>query len=163
MNYFELFGFPVAPAIDRSLLPAKYFELQKSNHPDYFTQAVEAEKEQSLEVSANINKAFAIFQNEQRTIEYFLQTVGLINENEKYSLAPEFLMEMMEFNESLTDLEEGIVARKLADYEEVLYAEILPVISHYDAKETGESDLLKLKDYYYKKKYLNRILERLSD
>ena len=163
MNYFELFQLPAAPSVDRSILAAKYFELQKENHPDFFTQGTETEQEHSLTLSADINKAFTIFQHEQRTIEYFLQTVGLLTENEKYNLPADFLMEMMEINESLSEETEAVAAQKVTDYERSLYDEIKPVIRDYEPMTTSGEDLQKLKAYYYKKKYLNRILDRLVD
>ena len=163
MNYFELFGLPQAPSVDRLFLAKKYFELQKENHPDFFTQATETEKENALEQSAAINKAFNIFQDKEKTIEYFLQTVGLIAADEKYSLSPGFLMEMLEINEALTEAAEEIVVKRVGDYEQDLFNDIRPVIENYDAAKTSEDDLLLLKEYYYKKKYLKRILDRLGD
>lgn len=163
MNYFELFGLPVAPSVDRSLLAKKYFDLQKTNHPDFFTQATETEKEHALEQSAAINKAFNIFQNKEKTIEYFLQLKGVIETDEKYQLPPAFLMEMMEINESLTEEDEDAVRQRVAQFEEGLEKEIIPVIESYNAAETQMGSLLQLKEYYYKKKYLQRILDRLGD
>ena len=163
MNYFELFGLPQAPSVDRSLLARKYFELQKEHHPDFFTQAMDIEKEDALEQSAHINKAFNIFQNKEQTIEYFLQTVGLIEADEKYNLPPDFLMEMMEINEALTEESEDIVTKRVESYESELWEDIKLVIENYQADATNESSLLKLKEYYYKKKYLKRILDRLGD
>lgn len=163
MNYFELFGLPQAPLVDRSLLAKKYFELQKANHPDFFTQGTEAEKEQAEEQSASINKAFNIFQNEERTIEYFLQTLNLIEPDEKYKLPPDFLMEMMELNEALTEEGEESVLKNVDEHENDLYNEIRQVLIQYDPAKTTQKDLLKLKEYYYKKKYLKRILDRLGD
>ena len=163
MNYFELFGLPQAPSVDRSLLARKYFELQKEHHPDFFTQAMDTEKEDALEQSAHINKAFNIFQNKEQTIEYFLQTVGLIEADEKYNLPPDFLMEMMEINEALTEESEDIVTKRVESYESELWEDIKLVIENYQADATNESSLLKLKEYYYKKKYLKRILDRLGD
>ena len=161
MNYFELFDLPPAPAVDSSLLSAKYFELQRKNHPDFFTQGTETEKEDSLTQSADINKAFGIFQSKERTIEYFLQLKGVVITDEKYNLPPDFLMEMMEINEALTD-DPSSVFQRVAGMEKSLDQEIMPVIENYNA-QTKEEDLLKLKAYYYKKKYLNRILDRLGD
>lgn len=163
MNYFELFGLPQAPAVDKSLLAKKYFELQKAFHPDFFTQASETEKEQALEQSAAINKAFNIFQSQEKTIEYFLQTTGLIETDEKYSLPPAFLMEMMEINEALTEGSEADVIQQVEAYEAELGEEIRPIIENYQPAVTAEGSLLKLKEYYYKKKYLKRILDRLDD
>lgn len=163
MNYFELFGLPQAPSVERALLAKKYFELQKASHPDFFTQGTETEKDEAEEQSASINKAFNIFQNEERTIEYFLQIQNLIEPDEKYKLPPDFLMEMMELNEALTEEGEESVLKNVDQQEKDLYNEISPIIEKFDPAKTTHEDLLKLKEYYYKKKYLKRILDRLGD
>ena len=163
MNYFELFGLPAAPSVDKTLLAKKYFELQKESHPDFFTQGTEAEQEDAVERSASINKAFNIFQNEEKTIEYFLQTVDMFETGEKYSLPPDFLMEMMEINEALTEGDMDAVVKQVKEYETALLEEVKPVIAGYDPAHTSQEHLLKLKEYYYKKKYLKRILDRLDD
>ncbi len=163
MNYFELFGLPMAPTVDKSLLAKKYFELQKKFHPDFFTNESEEEKEKVLQQSADINKAFKIFQSTGKTIEYFLQQKGIIAADEKYNLPPDFLMEMMELNEDLSEEDPELTNQKVAGYEAVLYEEIKPVLLNYDAAIITDADLQKLKAYHYKKKYLNRILERLAD
>jgi molecular chaperone HscB len=162
MNYFELFGFPVAPKVDKTALAQKYFDLQKKNHPDFFTQGSDEEKEDALHQSADINKAFTTFQNEEKTIEYFLQHKGYIETNEKYQLPADFLMEMMEINETLLEKDGVTMAAELAELEKALYNEIKPLVEQPTFNATDEA-VAKLKAYYYKKKYLNRILERLGD
>ena len=162
MNYFELFGFPVSPRVDKTLLSQKYFALQKINHPDFFTQATEAEKEDALQQSAAINKAFTIFQNDEKTIEYFLQEKGVIQTDEKYQLPPDFLMEMMELNETLNEKDGVTLAEEMADIERPLLEEIKPILEK-SSTDMDNSELEKLKAYYYKKKYLKRILDRLGD
>ena len=163
MNYFELFDIPQSPVVNRQELAKKYFELQKQNHPDYHTKADESDQNNSLEISAAINKAFNIFQNEDKTIEYFLQTVGLMEIDEKYSLPSDFLMEMMEINESVHDLPEDAIKQQVAEYGNKLKEAIRPVIENFQPASTGQQELLQLKEYYFKKKYLKRILDRLSD
>ena len=162
MDYFQLFGLPVAPAVDRSLLAKKYFELQRQNHPDFFTQHSEHEQEEALALTADINKAFAIFKNEQKTIEYFLQHEGIIQENEKYNLPADFLMEMMDINEAVSAEDEAAVSKEVADYTSKLYEGIKPILENYPTGEIKPETLQELKAYYYKKKYLNRILDRLG-
>ena len=162
MNYFELFGFPVMPKVDKALLAKKYFELQKMNHPDFFTQATEDEQETALQQSAAINKAFNIFQNEEKTIEYFLKEKGIIETDEKYQLPSGFLMEMMELNETLMEKDGVEVAGELAAIEKAVYEEVKPLLDQ-PSTEYNAGDMEKLKAYYYKKKYLKRILERLGD
>jgi molecular chaperone HscB len=161
MNYFELFDLPEAPLVNKSDLPRRYFELQKKFHPDYFTDATEAEKEEVLEMSSAVNKAFVIFKNEQKTIEYFLQLRGMA-EDEKYKLSPDFLMEMMEINEMLDEGNRHLVKEKIDEMSSKMESEIRSVLQSFSS-ETAASDLEIIKDYYYKKKYLNRILDRLVD
>lgn len=162
MNYYELFGFPVSPRINKTLLAQKYFELQKNHHPDFFTRDTEVEKETALEKSAAINKAFVIFQNEEKTIEYFLQLKAVMLPDEKYQLPAGFLMQMMELNETLAEKDGVTVAAELAEIEKAIYDEIEPLLQQPPA-ELDAASMEKLKAYYYKKKYLTRILDRLGD
>jgi len=162
MNYFELFDLPVAPRIDKTLLAEKYFGLQKQSHPDFFTQASEAEQEGSLQQSAGINKAFGIFQSADKTIEYFLQINGAIVPDEKYTLPPDFLMEMMELNETLNEKDGVTIAEEMANIEKPLLEEVEPILSR-PAGNYSPAEMEQLKAYYYKKKYLRRILDRLGD
>lgn len=162
MNYFELFGLPLAPSIDKSVIAKKYFELQKKYHPDFYSHADDNEKEEVLQQSASVNKAFKTFQDPDRTLQYFLQTTGLIEPDEKFDLPPEFLMEMMDINEALTE-NEAAAAKQVQAYEEKLWEEVKHIILNYHMADTDGADLQKLKAYYYKKKYLRRILDRLGD
>lgn len=162
MNYFELFGFEVAPVIDKKLLSEKYFVLQRQNHPDFFTQSNEADQEEALQQSANINKAFTTFQNEDKTIEYFLQVKGIVETDEKYQLPPDFLMEMMEINETLDEKDGVTVTAELAEIEKEMYAAIAAIIKD-PSLHNDPASLEKLKLHYYKKKYIQRILARLGD
>lgn len=159
MNYFELFDLPVSFTINKALLPKKYFELQKKYHPDFFSSATDEEKEDALEKSSAINKAFKIFQNLDATIKYVLQLKGMLEDEEKYKLPPDFLMEVMELNETLDENSPG----QIAAFEKDIYAPVKNIIENYDDSKTTREDLLKVKEYYFKKKYLQRILERIGD
>jgi molecular chaperone HscB len=158
MNYFELFGIPVQFMIDKAHLARRYFELQKKYHPDFFAQATEYEQAEALENSSMVNKALKIFRNPDETIKYVLQLKGLLEEEEKYQLPPAFLMEMMELNEGLGENS----AAEIEALEKSLYAEVSMIIEKYDDSTTGTPELLKVKEYYYKKKYLQRILDRIN-
>ena len=162
MNYFDLFGFTEAPSIDKKLLAEKYFGLQKQSHPDFFTKANEADQEEALQQSADINKAFTTFQNEDKTIEYFLQVKGVVETDEKFQLPNDFLMEMMDINETLDEKDGVTVTAELAAIEKEIYAAIAPLLKDSSMHNDPES-LQKLKLYYYKKKYIQRILARLGD
>ena len=158
MNYFELFELPISFKIDRSKLAQKYFELQKKYHPDFFAKGTEHEQEQALEISSQLNKALKIFKHPDQTIKYVLQLKELLEEEEKYQLPPSFLMEMMELNEELSENS----AQQIQELENQLYNGVQTIIENYDDATASTADLLKLKEYYFKKKYLQRILDRLA-
>ena len=159
MNYFELFDIPVSIQLDSKWLTTQYVALQKKFHPDFFGQASIEEQSEVMEKSAAINKAFKIFQKEEETIKYILQLKGLLQEEEKYQLPPDFLMEVMELNESLSDNS----ANEVAVFEKEIYEKGRPIIEGYNDETVTKEDLLTLKDYYFRKKYLQRILERMAD
>lgn len=158
MNYFELFDLPLAFRVDQALLAKRYFDIQKKTHPDFFIQATEAEQAEALEQSALANKAFKTFKNADETIKYVLELKGMLEADEKYQLPPDFLMEMMELNEELGDDS----AEKITQLEKELYAGVQEAIENYDDANPVTADLERIKAYYFKKKYLQRILDRID-
>ena len=169
MNYFELFGLPVQLKVDKANLPKKYFELSKQFHPDFYANATPSEQQHALEITANLNKAYKIFQNPDETIKYVLQLKNLIEEEEKYQLPPDFLMEVLEINEELMDLKmdenpdlKKSIKSKIDDLQISIYEPVREIIEHFKDGRTTEEELLQVKGYYYKKKYLNRISKELT-
>lgn len=169
MDYFSLFDLPVQLKVDKTLLPQRYIELSRKYHPDYFAGAGAAEQAEALEKSALLNKALKTFQKEDETIRYVLQLKGLMEEEEKYQLPSDFLMEVMEINEGLMDLEGGDheagiegVKEKIAAFQTEIYAPVQTIIENYREGITTEEELLQVKEYYYKKKYLERIRQQLN-
>jgi molecular chaperone HscB len=163
MNYFELFDLPVSLQVDKQALSKKYFELQKQYHPDFFTQQDEADQKEALEKSSMVNKALKVLQNQDLTIQYVLQLKGLLTENEKYNLPPAFLMEMMELNEKMDDTDTNTFKQEVDSLETDLKNEVKDIIENYKDENISNEMLLKIKEYYFKKKYLHRILDRLDD
>ncbi len=165
MNYYELFDVPVSITIDVAAVQKKYFELQKKYHPDFFSTAGDAEQNEMLELSSVVNKAYITFKNEDETIKYFLQLKGLLGDDEKYDLSPAFLGEMMEINEALMEIDDSSLEEaetKVNQAQKILYDEVQNIIEYYNEDTTTNEQLLQVKDYYFKKKYLKRILERLE-
>ncbi len=165
MNYFELFEIPVSLQVDKKYLQDKYFELQKKHHPDFFSNESEEEQAHVLEISSMINKALKTFKNDDETIKYVLQLKQLLEEEEKYQLPPEFLAEMMELNEDLMEVDDSSLEEtetKISQLEKHLYDKVQNIVEYYNEDNTTNEQLLLVKDYYFKKKYLKRILERLD-
>ncbi len=170
MNYFELFEIPPALKVDSRGLSARFFQLSRKYHPDYHAQASEADQAEALERSAQLNKAYKTFQNPDATIKYMLELKGLLEAEEKYALDPSFLMEVMELNEALMELQfepdpEALhrAAQLNNELQAKIYQDVEPVIDHYQEGVTSEKELLQVKEYYYRKKYLDRIAEKIRE
>jgi len=166
MNYFEFFEIPVQLKVDKAALPRKYFELSRKYHPDFFTNESEELKAESLEKSAILNRALKTFQNADETIKYVLQLKGLLEEEEKYELPPDFLMEVMEINEELMDADNPDLTKRIkSDIDNLqirIYEPVKEIVENYSEGVTTEKELLQVKEYYYKKKYLDRIHRQLA-
>lgn len=168
MNYFELFELPVNLKPEKVHVKKKFYELSRQYHPDFFTNEDEEAQAEALEKSSLVNKAFKTFQNEDETIKYVLQIKGLLEEEEKFQLPNDFLMEMMDLNESVMDAEiEGnagqmaAVEGQIEQFKNEIYEPVQQIVEDYKEGVTTEKELLQVKTYYYKKKYLNRILAGL--
>jgi molecular chaperone HscB len=167
MNYFELFELPIQLKVDRNSLPSKFFELSRKYHPDFFVNSPEEEKSDALERSAMLNKAFKVLQNQDETIKYVLQLKGLLQEEEKYELPSDFLMEVMDINEELMDVSQNEsskeeLTKKINELNNEIYEPVKNFIENYKEAVSSEEKLLQVKEYYYKKKYLDRIRRQLA-
>lgn len=169
MNFFELFEIPVQLQVDMAGLRKRFFELSKKHHPDYFINESDELQNDALEKSALLNKAFKTFQKKELTIKYVLQLKELLEEEEKYQLPPVFLMEMMELNEELMDqqIEETDTAaesmkKRIDQLQNEIYEPVKEIIENYNELLHSEKELLQVKEYYFKKKYLDRIAQQLN-
>ena len=166
MNYFELFEIPVQLKVEKASLPRKYFELSRKYHPDFFVNGSEEEKATALDKSAMLNKAFKTFQHPDETIKYVLQLKELLEEEEKYQLPAVFLMEVMEINEELMEQGQNKILLpnlelRITQLQKEIYEPVKEIVEHYKEGVTTEKELLQVKEYYYRKKYLDRILAGL--
>jgi molecular chaperone HscB len=167
MNYFELFEMPVELRPDKNALRKKFLELSGKYHPDRFAGGSGEEQEESLEKTSLINKAYKTLSDPDALIRYVLKEKGLRVTDEKYNLPAGFLMEMMELNDELGESgddenKKAELLIKLRTAEQEIYQPVYPVIENFRDGVTGEAELLQLKDYYFKKKYLLRIAQQLG-
>ncbi len=169
MDYFELFNIPLSLFVDASSIKKRFYELSRKYHPDFFSNTSEEEQSEALEMSAMLNKALKVFSNPEETIKYVLQLKGLLEEEEKYQLPPDFLMDVMELNEQLMDAKmEGDEAKKTALKEQIanlqteIYEPVKSIVEHYQEGITSEKELLQVKKYYFQKKYLARMLTTIG-
>jgi molecular chaperone HscB len=158
MNYFELFDLPVSFSIDQVLLKKKFYQLSKNYHPDFYEKNDTISEEENLQMSSKVNEGYVLLQNKYAIIGYVLKLKGFVQEEEKYNLAPSFLMEVMELNEDLNDTS-IIQINKLS---EEIALPISTLLSMENLDDLSVEDWGKIKEYYYQKKYLNRLQQRVN-
>lgn len=170
MNYFEFYNIPVSFLPDQKLVKSRFYELSKQHHPDFYVNESDAKQKEILELSTLNNKAFQVLSHKNKTLAYVLELEGELLEGEKYDLPADFLMEMMEVNEALMEMEFDFDADKLIEIkhqvqqiEADLDKENEENIEKYESvNQLDKKELLKkIKDIYYRKKYLLRIRESL--
>lgn len=171
MNYFEFYDIPEAFNIDEGLVKRKFYEFSKTYHPDFFINHPEEKQQEILELSTLNNKAYQVLSHPAKRLEYILQVHGHGLEGEKYQLPQDFLMEMMEVNEALMELElepdQSVLEnaeRQVSAIEADLNAELQGYTKAFDEQNSDEKEslLLKIKDIYYRQKYLLRIRESFN-
>ncbi len=163
-NYFDLFGIPVQLRVDLNQLRPTFFVLSRKFHPDFFVSRSPEEQQEALDKTALLNKAWKTFQQPDELIRYVLEIHGYWQAGEKYELSPDFLMEVMEINEAMMEPATADT-KSLSDHTHALLKEmsgpVSGILQENPFYPTPEK-LAALKEYYYRKKYLDRIGQGLS-
>lgn len=171
MNYFSFYHLTISFKVDEKLLKQRYLENSKKYHPDFFALESEEKQMEVLHLSTLNNQAFKVLSAPDSRCKYILESFNLLEEGEKYSLPPDFLMEMMEINEKLMELEMNgdadsveVLEKELGAIRKILEEEMEQLYLEFET--AGEEDrigiLKKIKDLYFRKKYLVRIQESLK-
>jgi len=167
MEYFELFDMPISLVVDTKAVTKKYYELSKKFHPDNFSLSDNDKQEKALAMSSKINNAKKVLSNSHKRLEYILKQKEIIVDGEKHQLPPMFLGEMMEINETLMELEfdpnpkaKEKIKTEVSQQTAKLFEDVKPYFEAEIVEINAENSKV-LKDYYYKKKYLARIEEKL--
>ncbi len=170
MNYFEFYGFEEKFFIDEEALKKKFYEFSKKYHPDFHAMKSEEEQNELLELSSINNQAYKALQIFNTRLEQILINKGILIVDEKYALAPDFLMEMMEINEAIMDLSldpDTSSSEKLKEQVVSMNSEINEELkatakAFDESVDNREAILMKIKDLYYRRKYLMRIQDSLN-
>ena len=139
-NHFELFKLPVQFSIDRQGLDKAYKEIQNLVHPDRFVTATEAEKRTAIQWAAMANDAYHILRNPLKRAAYLCELNGYnLNGETHVTMDPEFLMQQIEWRESLENArEDKDLARleKLDEEQRNLRKEQMDIVEkHLDDKQ----------------------------
>ncbi len=169
-NYFELYEIPVTFHPDQAVVKSKFYELSRKYHPDRFAQAGGTALAEAQILAALNNDAYKTLKSSDATMAYILKQYELLQDEEKYALPSAFLMEMMDINEAISDYEtnpENADAHSMAENSlneqlEMWENGALLLTTRFDNGDHSHDLLLKIKDQYFRKKYLLRIRERIN-
>ena len=165
-SYFELYDLPLTFKVDEVLLKKKFYALSREYHPDFHANESQEKQEEILELSTLNNKAYNVLSDPLKRIEYILELHDMLAEEDKYTLPQDFLMDMMDVNEALMDMEIDpdpsrlmTLSAEIDQLEASLFDELKLLTNEFDAKTNPDpnSILLKIKDIWYREKYLQRI------
>lgn len=165
-NFFEHFGIPVSFLPDQSELRKKYLAFSRQHHPDFSAGDDQAYESALLQTSLN-NQAYKTLSEPLELIKYTLEVLGEpVSQDDK--LPPDFLMDMMEWNEKI--MEAGMeddsaalqgITKEFEALESQFDQEMKSVLQSYE--NTGNQALLsEIKKSYLQRKYLLRLRESIN-
>ncbi|TWC71419.1 Fe-S protein assembly co-chaperone HscB [Herbaspirillum sp. SJZ099] len=107
-NHFDLFQLPQRFAVDIKALEQAYHQVQGRAHPDKFAHASDAEKRVAMQWATRANEAYQTLKSPLRRARYLCELNGVDLQTESNtSMAPAFLMQQMEWRETLDDAKAG--------------------------------------------------------
>jgi molecular chaperone HscB len=111
---FELFGVPRRFEQDRALLDARWRELQAEVHPDRFAAEGAAAQRVAMQWAVRVNEAYQRLKDPLKRAAYLCALNGTdVDLQNNTAMPPQFLMQQMEWRESLAE------AKSLADVETI--------------------------------------------
>jgi len=168
-NYFELFNLAPSFSIALETLGQSFKSLQAQVHPDRFTNATEAEKRFSVQLSSHINQAYQTLRNPLERAKYLLQLHGeSLREQNQTIRDPAFLMQQMELREALEalDSDPDPIAELMRMDDEIsyqikeLYKEFETLL---DSRVVPDSDLAQATDIVNRLQFLHKLQAEIDD
>ena len=101
---FELFALPKQFAQDRSVIDARWKELQREAHPDRFAAQGATAQRVAMQWSVRINEAYQRLKDPLKRAAYLCELVGAsVRAADNTAMPTAFLMQQMEWREALED------------------------------------------------------------
>jgi molecular chaperone HscB len=115
-NHFELLGLPVGYSLDAARLEHSYRELQTRVHPDRHAAGSEAERRVAMQWATRANEAYRTLRDPVARARYVLQLKGFdTGEETNTAMPPDFLMQQMEWRETVAEASQARDAKRLGE------------------------------------------------
>jgi molecular chaperone HscB len=169
MNYFEFYELAPAFLLDESDLKKRFLKYSKMFHPDFHTLESDEAQNQILEKATFNTEAYKVLQNFDSRMAYILELKGMKKEEGQEKLPQDFLVEMMDINETLMDLQFDFDAenfekakKQIEEIENDNFFSIKDILQNFDFQTVTNNDLENVKIFSLKKKYFLRIQKTLT-
>jgi len=103
LDYFTCLGFPRRLTIDQNALEAKFYELSRAFHPDFYQNKSVAEQAISLDNSALLNTAYRTLRDPIQRAEYLLDLEAGAAKEIRTSPPADLFEEIIELQEILDE------------------------------------------------------------
>ena len=105
---FATLGLPRSYDVDLPAVEKTHRELSRALHPDRFVNAGASERREALSKAVEVNEAWRVVRDPIRRAEALLQLAGAaVGEEKAPPTDPEFLMEMLEQREALSEAKQA--------------------------------------------------------
>ncbi|XP_034547939.1 iron-sulfur cluster co-chaperone protein HscB [Notolabrus celidotus] len=163
-SFFKIMDCDYTFTLDTQKLQRRYLQLQRSLHPDNFSQKSVKEQEYSESQSALVNKAYKTLLKPLSRGLYMLELQGMrIEEGTDSGADSEFLMELMEINEAVDEAQSPEEANKIGQDMKEKLAELTGKIDAALLKGELQAAKALLAQMKYYANIDEKVKEKLSD
>lgn len=162
---FAVLGLEPSFEVDTKDLKKRLRRLTRLVHPDFFATASQEELELAERQNARLNASYEIVEHDVKRADWLVRSLGGPGEKDLGCMPQAFLMEVMEWNETLDDHEPGSAAYEAMETElererESLVADIA---RHLDPLPSPGDDALKeVRKSLNALRYVERALSRVK-
>lgn len=163
-NYFALFGILPRFHIDSAVLEQSYRDIQSHVHPDRHAQTVGAQRRLSMQLSSHANEAYSTLKKPLSRARYLLQLRGInALEESNTSMSAEFLMEQMDWRESIAEAAAARNEAKLQKLEKELKAEAEVLLNLLGMQLDHDMDDNAAAESVRKLKFMEKLILEIQD
>ncbi|MEW5769516.1 MAG: Fe-S protein assembly co-chaperone HscB [Pseudomonadota bacterium] len=162
-NHFDLFGLPMAFALDAERLDKAYRDIQAEIHPDRFAHAGEAERRVSMQWTTRVNEAYQTLRKPFERARYLLQLQGIdAMAAGNTAMPPAFLMQQMEWREALADAARAQDLGALQQLEKQMRAEAKAMQAELARELDEDKDYPRASETLRKVRFMDKLLEEID-
>jgi molecular chaperone HscB len=172
---WDALGLPRAYALDAGALKKRLLALQRRMHPDFFGGAAAAERELAERNTAELNAAHRVLADDALRADRLVRALGGPDDQVERQMPQAFLMEVLEWNETLEEAREAALhdagspaSARLDELERELRAERAAALARVAAAldpvpSAGAPVLLAVRRELNAVRYLDRTLSTLAE